>query len=373
MSAFVGAGCELLGFGEPTHQEPAFGWVRNEVFAGLVETGFSSIALETDRVAALLVDDFVRTGIGDLDAVMRDGFSHTFGELETNRALVRWLREYNAGVPVERRVGFHGFDAATEMMSAPSPRRYLEFGRDYLGLELDVAGLAGPDERWSCTEAIMDPASSPGDSAEADRLRVIADDLLTVLYTRAPELIAKTSRADWYRAETHLTTGLGLLRYHKQSAERLEQQERISRLSSVRDALMAQNLLDIRRVEAGRGGTLVFANNLHLQRNTSAWRLGGMDYTWSSAGSIVARLVGRQYAFVAGSLGRSEAVGLGEPAPDTYESFLQSRTTSWGLIPAKDVPPARTRTETTPEQGYFPLDQATVDGADAILHISAGA
>jgi hypothetical protein len=29
------------------------------------------------------------------------------------------------------------------------------------------------------------------------------------------------------------------------------------------------------------------------------------------------------------------------------------------------------RTDPTPEQGYFPLDQATVDGADAVLHLSA--
>ncbi|MGH8876017.1 MAG: erythromycin esterase family protein, partial [Stackebrandtia sp.] len=41
----------LLGLGEPTHQEPAFGWVRNELFAQLAGHGFGSIALETDRVA----------------------------------------------------------------------------------------------------------------------------------------------------------------------------------------------------------------------------------------------------------------------------------------------------------------------------------
>ena len=37
------------------------------------------------------MDDFVREGIGTLENVVRDGFSHTFGTLDTNRQLVAWL------------------------------------------------------------------------------------------------------------------------------------------------------------------------------------------------------------------------------------------------------------------------------------------
>src|SRR5205823_10031193 len=104
--------------------------------------------------------------------------------------LVAWMREYNEGHPVEEQLAFHGFDASTETMSAPSPRRYLEYARDYLGLDLDLGSLTGDDERWSRTEAVVDPAMSPGDTPEAERLRVIADDMLTSLYARAPERIA---------------------------------------------------------------------------------------------------------------------------------------------------------------------------------------
>jgi hypothetical protein len=31
---------------------------------------------------------------------------------------------------------------------------------------------------------------------------------------------------------------------------------------------------------------------------------------------------------------------------------------------------ARTRADTTLRQGYFPLDQATADGAGAIMHVT---
>ncbi|MFD7743111.1 erythromycin esterase family protein [Streptomyces sp. MJM8645] len=367
----VPSSCALLALGEPTHREPAFARIRNELFAQLVDRGFRSIALETDRVAALAVNDFVQEGVGTLDSVMGEGFSHGFGELDGNRRLVAWMREYNRSRPPADRLAFHGFDAQTENTSAPSPRRYLEHARDYLGLDLDLAGLVGDDQRWSRPEAVLDPEMSPGASAEAEKLRTIADDLLTLLYARAPELVAATSRAEWRRARTHLTAGLGLLRYHRQSAERLEPGARLSGLLGTRDVLMAQNLLDIRGGEARRGGTLVFAHNLHLQRQPSTMRLADLNLAWSGAGAILDSL-DEPYTFVPGSLGRSAAVGLQEPEPDTHEGALQRGAATWGLVDPGAAAGGRTRTDTTPEQGYFPLDRAVLDGADAILHIGDG-
>ncbi|WP_326955635.1 erythromycin esterase family protein [Amycolatopsis sp. NBC_01286] len=364
---FAPASCTLLGYGEPSHQEPAFPLRRNALFAQLAGHGFRSIALETDRVAALAVDGFVRDGAGTLDTAMKEGFSHSFGELDANRRLVAWMREHNEPLPAAERLAFHGFDASTEMMSAPSPRRYLEHARDYLGLDVDVASLAGDDDRWSRTEAVMDAAASPGATPAADALRAIADDLLTTLHSRAPERIAATSRAEWVRARTHLTAGLGLLRYHKQAA--IDGAERYSRLSGTRDAIMAQNLLDIRDLEAQRGPTMVFAHNSHLQRGTSTWNSAVANLVWSGAGAIVGSLLGERYVFVAGSVGRSEALRLGEPEPETYEASLQDRVDGWGLVRA--VEPGRTRTDAIPETGYFPLTPEVLDGADAVLHISA--
>ncbi|TJZ73613.1 erythromycin esterase family protein [Rhodococcus oryzae] len=370
---FVPASCDIFALGEPTHLEPAFAWVRNELFAQLVDRGFRSIVLETDRVAALTVNDFVQEGVGSLDQAMSEGFSHGFGDLDANRQLVAWMRDYNENRPPTERLAFHGMDAPMENTSAPSPRRYLEHASDYLQLDLDIAGLCGDDERWSRAEAVMDSAASIGATAGAERLRTTADDLLTTLYVRAPELIATTSRAEWHRAETYLTAGLGLLRYHKQAAQLIDESERISLLLGTRDALMARNLLDIRRIEDRRGATMVFAHNSHLQERPSTMRMRGMDLEWFSVGAIVGSLVGDRYAFIAGSLGRSDTIGLGDPEPDTHEGFLQARIATWGLTPATEVAAARTRTDATPAQGYFPLDRATLDTVGAILHISSGA
>ncbi|MFD0557996.1 erythromycin esterase-like protein [Stackebrandtia endophytica] len=365
----ITASVDLLAVGEPTHQEPAFGRLRNDLFADLVDEGFRSIALETDRVAALMVDDFIQGGHENLDTVMRDGFSHGFSAIAANRELVVWMRDYNREHPDDR-VTFHGFDLPAENTSAPSPRHHLEYALGYLGLDLDLTGLLGPDDRWSRSEAILDATASIGDTSEAAQLRVLADDLLTTLHARAPELIAASSRADWYRARIHLTTALGLLRYHRKAAQRIDEGARISVLLATRDALMAQNLLDIRTIEEGRGGTLVGAHNGHVQRDLAGMHVAGMELDYHCAGAIVDALLGRRYAVVIGSLGRSDSLGLADPDSDTYEGVLQRRVTGWGLIDPTTIPPARRRTDQEPQQGYSPLHQSLIGSADAVLHLA---
>ncbi|MFH8381348.1 erythromycin esterase family protein [Kitasatospora sp. NPDC018058] len=370
---FLTPSCELLALGEPTHQEPAFGRVRNELFARLVERGYRSIALETDRVAALAVDDYVQGGPGTLDAVLAEGFTHGFGTQPGNRRLVAWTREFNRDREPGERLAFYGFDIPTENTMAPSPRGYLEHARDYLQLDVDIAALTGEDERWSREQAVLDAASSPGATAEAGTLRRVADDMLIQLYVRGPELIAAGSRADWLRAGTHLRAGIGLLRYHAQAAiQGLGLSDRVAGLLGLRDALMAQNLLDIRAAEAERGPTLVFAHNLHLQQAPSSWAGGELDCRWNGAGRIVGPLLGERYVYVAGSLGRSEALGLGEPAPGTYEALLQRPDRAWGLVAASALGEARARADTVPQQGYR-FDRSTLRGAAAVLHVGDGA
>jgi erythromycin esterase-like protein len=360
---------DLLGLGEPTHWEPAFGAVRNEIFAQLVGLGFRSIALETDRVAAFAVDDHVQHGTGDLDAVLAEGFSHDFGAQPANRRLVDWLRQYNVDRPAGERLACHGFDAPTENTSAPSPRPYLEYARDYLDLDdLDIAALAGDDDRWSRDEAILDATRSMGATPAAVRLRTVGEELRTTLYGRAPELIARTSRAAWRRARTYLDAGRWLLHYHAQAARPVDPGSRIGLLLATREALMAANLLDIRAAEAGRGPTLVFAHNLHLRRGGGLLGAGSF-----SAGAIAEALGVGCYRVIAGSLGRSDALGLPEPAPDTAEGRLQHRVTGWGLVAAGEVAAGRPRRDTGPRPVYFPLEPATVEGVDAILHITGRA
>jgi erythromycin esterase-like protein len=305
----------LLALGEPTHGESAFLQVRNDAFLTLAEHGYRSIALESDRAAGLLADEFVQGAAVPLDRALAEGFSHGFGAAPANRDLLLRMREWNTGRPDAQRLRFHGFDAPLEI-------------------------------------------------EDAQRLRVLADDLLTELYLQAHRRPTR-----WQEAHVHATSAVALLRYHAAAAAPLEQEERFARLAGVRDALMAENLLAIRAVEAHRGPTLVFAHNTHLQRHPSTFTTGTTAVSWAGAGAIVGALLGERYAVVVGSVGTSPALGIGAPAPSTYEGRLQQQGDLPRYVPAADIEPAERRTH---DFRYFPLDQATIDNADAVLHIPTG-
>ncbi|GAA2194564.1 DUF6194 family protein [Micromonospora lupini] len=356
----------LLALGEPTHGESAFLQIRNDAFLTLAEHGYRSIALESDRAAGLLADEFVQGGAVPLDRVLAEGFSHGWGAAPANRDLLLRMREWNGGRPAAERLSFHGFDAPLEIEGAPSPRRHLLRVCDFLDLDrsAEIDDLVGDEARWSDTAAIWEPGRSMGRSSHAQRLRVLADDLLTELYLQAHR------RSDgWAAALVHATSAVALLRYHAAAAAPLAQEERFARLAGVRDALMAENLLAIRAVEAHRGPTLVFAHNTHLQRHPSTMTVGATEVSWAGAGAIVGALLGERYAVIAGSLGASPALGISSPAASTYEGRLQQKLTLPGYVPTAEIGPAERRTH---DYRYFPLDQATIDHVDAVLHIPTG-
>ncbi|MBG6100139.1 erythromycin esterase-like protein [Micromonospora vinacea] len=358
---------DLLALGEPTHGESAFLQLRNEAFLSLAEHGYRSIAVESDRAAGLIADDFVQGAAAvTLDRALSEGFSHGFGAAPANRDLLLRMREWNAGRPVAERLTFHGFDAPVELESAPSPRHHLNQVCHFLDLDrsAEIDDLIGDEALWSDTAAIWEPGRSVGRSTDAQRLRVLADDLLTELYLRAPG-----RSAGWSAAFVHATAAVALLRYHAAAAAPLAQEERFARLAAVRDALMAENLLAIRSAEAHRGPTLVFAHNTHLQRHQSTMTLADTEVSWAGAGAILASLLGGRYAVIVGSLGASPALGIGTPTASTYEGRLQQDSGLPRYLPASDIAVAEQRTH---DYRYFPLNQATIEHADAILHVPTG-
>ncbi|MEK8109606.1 DUF6194 family protein [Micromonospora sp. M12] len=284
------------------------------------------------------------------------------GHRPANRDLLLRIREWNDGRPVAERVRFHGFDAPLEIESVPSPRRHLVRVCGFLDLDraAEIDDLIGDEARWSDTAAIWEPGRSIGRSADAQRLRVIADDLLTELYLQAhrrPE--------GWRAAFVHATSAVAVLRYHAAAAAPLAGSERFARLAGVRDALMAENLLAIRAAEAHRGPTLVFAHNTHLQRHPSTMTMDGTEVSWAGAGAIIASLLGDQYLVIVGSLGASPLSASGHPPRRPTRADSSSGQPS-GYVRASDIGPAEQRTH---DYRYFPLDQAAVDHADAVLHI----
>ncbi|TDC01670.1 erythromycin esterase family protein [Nonomuraea longispora] len=351
----------LLGLGEARHFVGELGEVRNEIFRHLVEhEGYRSFAIESDCLGGLLVDDYVTTGAGTLDDVMERGFSHDFGAFPANRELVRWMREYNE--EHEAKVRFFGFDGPLEYWAA-SPREPLTALHALLDGPLPCTrekldALLGPDERWSNEATAMDPSQSIGRSADAQRLRLIADELVALLDTQAPRLSAEERE----RAELYGRTATGLLRYHHWLAD--ASPARWTRLSALRDAMMAANLGAV----AEHGPALVFASNLHLRRDKSFMSFGDQVLEWWSAGAITATRLGDRYAFLASAFG---VVGDDVPHPGTVEGVLSTLPWEHALIDARRLTEAvkGAAQRDSPDFAYFPLAQDQLDTIDAIVFV----
>ncbi|MBA6434620.1 MULTISPECIES: erythromycin esterase family protein [Streptomyces] len=368
----------LLALGEPTHGEDTLLHVRNELFRQLVEQeGYRAITIESDCLMGLVVDDYVTSGRGTLDEVMEHGFSHGWGTSAANRELVRWMRDHNDGRPASERLRFAGFDGPLEITGAASPRQALTALHGYLAARVDadllpctaeaLDGLLGTDGRWTDPAAMMDPARSVGQSAEARELRLVADDLVALLDEQTPHLIAATSREDWDRARLYGRTATGLLRYHSWMAD--TSPARMTRLVAVRDQMMADNLLAI----AARGPALVHAHNSHLQREESTMQMWQGTVKWWSAGALVSARLGEGYAFVATALGTVRHQGVDTPPPDTVEGLLYALADDRCVIDAPRLATAlgdtRPAPRVSPWFGYSPLDPAHLAGSDGIVFI----
>ena len=369
---------QLLALGEPVHGEDDLLALRNDLFRELVEREpFRIIAIESDCLMGLVVDEYVTSGTGTLDEVMERGFSHGFGAFAGNRELVRWMRDYNDGRPASEQLRFAGFDGPLEISGAASPRQALTGLHAYLAARVDAdelpcpAGLLddllGADQRWMNPAAMMDPSQSVGRTPEAERLRRLADELVALLDERAPHLLATSSREEWERARLYGRTATGLLEYHFWMAE--PSPIRMNRLLAQRESMMAANLVAL----AERGPTLAHGHNGHLQRDESSMDTADAPLEWASAGMHVASRLADRYKLITTAVGTIRHRGVDAPPADTVEGILYGVPLDRYLVDARRLgalldgasPTARV----SPWFGYSPLDPANVASNDALVFV----
>jgi erythromycin esterase-like protein len=367
---------QLLALGEPVHGQEDLLALRNALFQELVERErFRTIAIESDCMMGLVVDEYVRFGTGTLDDVMERGFSHGFGAFAGNRDLVRWMRDYNEGRPASEQLRFAGFDGPLEISGAASPRQALTGLHAYLAARVDAGelpcaaetldSLLGVDEQWTNPAAMMDPSQSVGRTPEADQLRRIAGELVALLEARKSHLLAASSPEEWERARLYGRTATGLLDYHFWMAE--PSPSRMTRLLALRESMMGANLLAL----AEQGPTLAHGHNGHLQRDESTMQMGDTLLRWSSAGMIVGTQLGGRYALVATALGTIRHQGVDTPPPDTIEGILYTVPRDRYLVDARHLRDlldgVRMVHRVSPWFGYSPLDPLASN--DAIVFV----
>ncbi|MFB6842064.1 erythromycin esterase family protein [Streptomyces sp. NPDC056361] len=124
---------KVVGIGEATHSSAEFFAAKHRIFEHLVESrGFTTFALEANWSTGLRVDEWVRTGRGDIRAIMRDEFQESYRLWNTEEYLdlFRWMRRHNLAHP-DHQVRFMGndlgyagpnlFDAVTSYVARVRP------------------------------------------------------------------------------------------------------------------------------------------------------------------------------------------------------------------------------------------------------------
>lgn len=115
-------GAEIIGVSEGEHgmNEPLD--FRNSYIKHLVKSNqIQVLAFESGMLESRMVNGYIQGENLDLDSVLENGFSYTFGQFEQSKELLIWLREINSTRSTENKVRFYGFDMAG---NAPNP--YLE-------------------------------------------------------------------------------------------------------------------------------------------------------------------------------------------------------------------------------------------------------
>lgn len=299
---------------------------RNTALEYLVrEKGFTAIAIESGVVEGRRLHDFVRGAPGSLDAALQDGLSWTFELLPQNRALVQWLREYNADPRHTRKVNFYGFDVPGSPGESQATRGVdtaLSEVLRYLDSVDPVATRTSRARLGTLLQNLRFNINAPPhlatydklSLAERDQLTAVINDAITLLEHREAVYSRLTSPEDheWaYRAALgarQVDAWLRQIPLGWQPARQpltfpSEQTDFIFVANDVRDRAQADNLQWILEREGEKGKVVVFAHRYHVSAAPVRPRWTG-SRPQTPMGSHLRRRLGRRLVTVGNLIGQ---------------------------------------------------------------------
>jgi erythromycin esterase-like protein len=301
---------EIVGLGESTHGAAEEETLKHRTLRLLVEDmGFRSVAWEEDWTTGLQINEYIRTGRGDLDALMAQ-MSPQWQSRPVAHVL-GWLRDYNAGhADKVRFVGVEyyllralAYDAVDAYVAKTAPERLAELRRHLRVIRPSTANmfayiqwyLSVPDKAPYLRHArrvyalVKGLPHRPGDRAHALALHHARQIVSFYVHYRLPQPPASDSLV-------------------------------------YRDAHAAQNLRWWRRYSGDKvaywGASAHTANAPRLRIVVPP----GPDWRYATAGSYLRRWYGPRYRSIGFtfdhgtvSLGPGATVTLPPPAPGWFE------------------------------------------------------
>lgn len=312
----------IVALGEAVHGGHELLTLRNLLFEYLVRTeGFTAIAVETGFADSIAIDDYVM-GRGEMTpALAAAAFSFAAPRaLAENKALLEWIRAYNASAQVKRKIRFYGLDMAAK----PAATGQSEVGRG-ISMALEYVATVAPDGAARFKQR-LEPLFAKISAApyevlsrtEKDAITVSIADLIALFERRHVEWVEKTSSLAYERAyrnavgARHLDADLRAGGWWIGTEGDIDQ----------RDAAQADQVRWALEREGPRGRLLVFAYDGHVRAGPYVVA----DPNFTSMGQHLRARYGKDFVTI------GTVAGAVKPLPDGKEPAQWDAESINGLL-----------------------------------------
>lgn len=330
----------IVGLGEATHGTHEFFTIKQRVLEFLVEhMGFTTFALENGWDSSRLVDQYVLTGNGNLDALLVDDLYPTWQTQEV-RDLIEWMRTYNA--THSTKIHFAGIDCwSITQASFDDVVTYVQ------GVDPQQAGLLQAlyaDLRPTRTTPVFVDYGgySAQPQATKERDRDNAQKAYAFLQAHQAVYESRSSKGAFALA---LQSAHVILQF-AELAVRIAPSDRLFTSSPgyhYRDACMAQNVVWLHNHAGSTPKMLIWAHNLHIENTAPDFgtdlNMGAYLRQWYKQQYLAIGTSFYQGSFNALYNNSLTSYTVGPPRTNSYNYMLGSVGISAYLLDIRQTPP----------------------------------
>ncbi len=278
----------IVALGEATHGTHEFFQMKHRMFEFLVnEMGFNTFAMEAPWSGAILINDYVHTGKGELTEILRGYPAEVLD-------LVQWMRAYNENLSNTRKVSFYGFDIVNAgPMAQNNVTQYVQ--------KVDPQAAKQVEDNYSCY-----PANS---AACRTRLQVVYD----WLAHHQSDYSAKSSAEEFSLA---LHSARVAIQYQDFTAN--------NNNGLIRDPYMAENVTWILDQAGSDAKIVLWAHNAHIGMSGEENFQTMGDHLRTQYGSqmVIFGFLFYQGSFTALGANGWHTFHVDAPPINSYESFF---------------------------------------------------
>ncbi len=308
---------KVVALGEATHGTKEFFQMKHRIFQYLVHyCQHRAFGFEADFAESLYFDDYICTGEGNLEELMRTKMHFWVWRTEEVRQLLEWMREYNSTKVEDEKIHYYGFDC---QFTTYHPELIQERLQPIL------------PELWEAVAPVLEQVQNLTEWDYANMSGEAYITILTQLESLENQLLA-------YEDEIISFTSLREYEVLKQLFKTFRQSFIVIYYATIepnrpfwRDKFMAENSLWIRDLFGTEAKVSLWAHNVHVANNDDYGGGKSMGYWLNEELGELYQVVGFSF-----SLGSFTAVGVDSQgnytSPGTHEITISPRNSSINFI-----------------------------------------